>query len=90
MSSDYRKFFNNWKKSNNGKYAIDMMLRSQLYCCPNCKADLNKTKRHVHHLIPLSKLTEDTKKLAIDYKNMVVLCSTCNLKQGNKIDERFN
>ena len=89
-SKKYRDLFNNWKKSCNGRYAIEMMLRRQLYLCPSCKADLDKCKRHVHHLVPISKLTEDTKNLAIDHNNMVVLCETCNLKQGNKIDERFN
>ena len=85
----YRKLFNNWKKSNVGKTGIDFLKKKQRFMCPNCFNSLNNGY-HVHHLIPISKLEEQTKFLAIDLNNLVLLCSSCNLKQGNKIDNRFD
>jgi len=87
--NEYRKLFNNWKKSNVGKTGIDFLKKKQRFMCPNCFNNLNNGY-HVHHLIPISKLEEQTKFLAIDLKNLVLLCPSCNLAQGNKIDTRFD
>ena len=87
--NEYRKLFNNWKKSNVGKTGIEFLIKKQLYMCPSCYNSLNYGY-HVHHLVPISKLKEQTKSLAIDLNNLVLLCPCCNLAQGNKIDTRFD
>ena len=80
--NEYRKLFNNWKKSIVGKTGIEFLKKKQRYMCPNCYNSLNDGY-HIHHLIPISKLEEQTKSLAIDLTNLVLLCPCCNLAQGN-------
>lgn len=87
-NANLRKHFNNWKKSNAATVAIDIMKKRQLWMCPNCFADIS-SKYHIHHLFPISKMEEDDYVKAIDHNNLVLLCPSCNLKQGNKVDERF-
>lgn len=84
-----RKHFNNWKKSNSGQMAVSIMKKRQWFRCPSCGANLEEGF-HVHHLTPISKMNEDDYPLSIDYTNMVLLCPTCNKRQGNKLDTRFD
>ena len=84
-----RKHFNNWKKSKSGQVAIDTMKKRQYWLCPSCMVDIT-ANYHVHHTFPISKMSETDYEKSIDYKLMVLLCPSCNKKQGAKIDYRFD
>ena len=88
-NAELRKHFNNWKKSCSGKMAVSIMKRRQWFMCPSCHADLDKGY-HVHHLFPISKMDEDDYAYSIDHTNMILLCPTCNKRQSNKVDTRFD
>ncbi len=83
-----RELFGDWKKSTVGKTVIEWQLRHQRWMCPSCFLPLKEY--HVHHLKPVSKIEEHESHLVTDGRNIVCLCPKCNLKQGSKIDTRFD
>jgi 5-methylcytosine-specific restriction endonuclease McrA len=54
------------------------ILKSQNYRCVYCPADLRKVKRHVDHIVPISRggLNDKT--------NLQYTCSSCNVKKNAK------
>jgi 5-methylcytosine-specific restriction endonuclease McrA len=69
------------KKESSGQYTAEesnAILAAQGHKCANCNADLRKVKRHIDHIIPLSKGGTN------DKKNIQWLCQTCNLKKNDK------
>lgn len=84
-----RKHFNNWKKSTSAQVAIDYMKRKQCWLCPSCMTDITH-KYHIHHTFPLSKMEYSDYEKSIDHRLMILLCPSCNLKQGAKEDKRFD
>lgn len=69
------------KKGSPGQYTAEeanAILAAQGHRCANCNADLRKVKRHLDHIIPLSKGGTN------DKMNIQWLCQPCNLKKNNK------
>ena len=85
-----RQKFANWKKSNEGEYVLSEKLRKQLYTCPSCFCQINRSNLHVHHLFPISKMDSTNEELATKSSNLVLLCGKCNLRQGSQVDTRFD
>jgi 5-methylcytosine-specific restriction endonuclease McrA len=54
------------------------ILAAQAHRCPYCNADLKQVKRHVDHIMPLSRGGSN------DKTNIQILCQTCNLSKGDK------
>lgn len=89
--TSYRRKFANFKKSKQGHEVKSMLYRQQLYNCISCFTRFDIQDLDIHHLIPISILEKqnDLDKVS-NIKNLVLLCRSCNCKQSNKIDERFN
>lgn len=84
-----RQVFAAWKRSRNAVEVISSILRRQLYMCPSCYANLDDGY-HIHHTFPISQITNPEDPRIYSEDNLVLLCPKCNLKQGSKIDERFD
>ena len=84
-----RQTFASFKRSRAGLETIKSLLRNQLYMCPSCYANLDDGY-HVHHLEPISSITDPEDPRIFSESNLVLLCPKCNLKQGNKVDTRFD
>lgn len=82
MKNKARNIFRTWKRSK-------QLLHEQLYMCPSCMTPIQYNNMHVHHLYPISKITDSQYSLITDKNNLMLLCSLCNIKQSNKIDNRF-
>jgi 5-methylcytosine-specific restriction endonuclease McrA len=53
------------------------ILESQEFRCVYCKANLRKVKRHIDHIVPLSRGG------SCDRGNIQYLCAPCNLSKGH-------
>ena len=86
----YRQIFSNFNKSNVGRETKSLLYREQLFCCCSCKQSFPINKLEMHHLKPVKLLEQekDIKNLTHP-NNLVLLCRSCNSKQGSKIDKRF-
>jgi len=60
------------------KSILEKLLKSQKNKCINCLCELSKGNFHADHIMPLSLGGENT------YKNLQILCITCNLKKNKK------
>ena len=89
-SRSYREIFGQFKRSNAGKETKSYLYRKQLMMCPSCMKGFPINKLDIHHLIPVSKFEpEDKLHLLTNINNLVLLCRSCNSKQSNKVDLRF-
>lgn len=52
----------------------------QWWVCVICKCDISTRKRHLDHIIPISKWWSHS------ISNVQWLCATCNLKKGSKLN----
>lgn len=84
-----RQRFANWRKSSVGQEIIRDKKRHQLWMCPSCMKDL-PNNFHVHHLYPIAMIKDDNDERVFHHDNLVLLCGSCNQKQGSKVDERFD
>ena len=78
-----RKNFNNWIKGSEGKAFKRYLYRHQKKRCAAPDCEMQKTKfplghLQVDHIKPLSVYPE----LALDRKNLQLLCGPCNQKKG--------
>lgn len=91
MTTPYRKKFENFKRSSEGKYVKELLYRNQLTLCCSCKKHFPINKLELHHTYPLSLAEKEGNfNSVVDYKNLCLLCRHCNASQGSKIDERFD
>lgn len=86
----YRQIFGQFRKSSNGKLTKELLYSQQLRTCCGCHKYFEMRDLELHHLIPVKELEqrEDLINLTA-ISNLVLLCRTCNAKQGAKIDSRF-
>ena len=91
MNTTYRQKFANWAKSYEGKSIKEWIYNDQLTLCPSCMKSFPINKLEIHHTIPVKKLErEENIRLLTDKSNLVLLCRSCNAKQGAKLDKRFD
>jgi hypothetical protein len=82
--TEYRNYFNNFKKSLQYKELQSYLITKQLSLCINCKKVIALNKyTHCYHLLSLNDLVLiDRKDLVINYNNFYLSCNSCNLKQS--------
>lgn len=83
-----RQVFAAWKRSRAAQEIIRDKKREQRWLCVGCMKSL-PNEYHISHLVPLVKLDSDDERI-FHHNNIVLLCPTCNLKQGSKVDTRFD
>ena len=89
--TSYRRIFGNFKKSKVGFETKSILYRNQLYKCVSCYKHFNIQDLDIHHLIPITELEKTKDFINItNVNNLVLLCRSCNCKQSNKVDKRFN
>lgn len=69
------------KKNSSGAYTAAearAILLAQSYRCAYCDADLRKVRRHLDHVVPISRGGRN------DRANLQYLCQPCNLSKGAK------
>jgi len=86
----YRQIFSRFRNSRVGQDTKSFLYSEQLGMCPSCFKPYPYHKLEIHHLRSV-KILEEQKDLhnLTNPKNLVLLCRSCNAKQGAKIDERF-
>lgn len=80
-----RREFNNWAKSEEGRgFKLRLREQQQGYCaCNSCNANhpLGIEYLEIDHIKPLSKFPE----LALEPKNLQLLCAPCNKRKSAKV-----
>ena len=90
MINDYRKYFNNFKKTLEYKELQRYLINKQLGLCINCRNTISLNKdTHCFHCLSISDLTLINRKdLATNYNNFYLSCNRCNYKQSK--NSNFN
>lgn len=65
------------------KTCVEEINVEQKGLCNICKIELEKSGKHIDHIVPISRGGKNTK------SNCQLLCPTCNLKKGNKLMEEL-
>lgn len=88
MIKEYRKQFNNFKKTLEYKLLQSYLIKKQLYLCIKCKKPISLNKdTHSSHLISITDLVLINRKdLVNNYNNYYLMCNKCNLKQHNNTE----
>ncbi|MEL6815008.1 MAG: HNH endonuclease signature motif containing protein [Cyanobacteria bacterium J06598_3] len=73
-----RNEFNRWKKSEAGKAWKRDRYQKQKGRCAECACAVLLKGSHIDHIKPLAHFPE----LAIDPKNLRILCPACNVQKG--------
>jgi 5-methylcytosine-specific restriction endonuclease McrA len=74
--------FERWKATEDGKVWKEKQYKRQQGRCGSCAIVIAVKGSHIDHIQPISKFPE----LAIDVKNLRLLCPDCNIKKGNKCE----
>lgn len=76
--------FDRWKITEDGKLWKEKQHKRQQGRCANakCHIEIEVKGSHIDHIQPISKFPE----LAIEIKNLRLLCPNCNVKKGNKCE----
>jgi 5-methylcytosine-specific restriction endonuclease McrA len=75
-----RNRFERWKATEDGKEWKEKQHKRQGGYCVVCKIGIEIKGSHIDHIQPISKFPE----LAIDVKNLRLLCPDCNIRKGSK------
>lgn len=75
--------FERWKATEDGKIWKEKQHKRQEGYCAECKIRIEIKGSHIDHIKPISKFPG----LAIDVKNLRLLCPDCNTRKGNKYQD---
>lgn len=86
----YRQIFGYFRNSREGREIKSSLYRDQLFMCCSCMKSLSINKLELHHMKSLSQCEKEGDLLNVtNHKNLVLLCRSCNAKQGANLDTRF-
>ncbi len=76
--------FDRWKSTEDGKLWKEKQHQRQKGRCAddNCGCIIEIKGSHIDHIQPISKFPD----LAVDVKNLRLLCPDCNVRKGNKFE----